>query len=646
MDQNFLVTFDETTGGIRSLVNKTDKYAMNWVEGASVWGTVKGAEIVSVTPVKDGIDAVYQTDYFTVSVSRRLTEGVLKERYVLKNRICADVFLLRGAFGIYLTFNDSYAEAATCLTKRCHTHIWCGLNSSYVQAIKMGPCPFGLGLVLTEGSFDTYSVERDLKEQSNDRGDFLFHPEPIVLRPGEETVLAWDLFWFPDGHFNEALAQYENIITVDAENYTVFAAEPIRFSVSKPDAKITLGGALLPAKTENGRTVIEYLPSRTGEHIFMIEADGRRTKAEFFVQIPFRELVKQRVKFIVRHQQYHDPQSALDGAYLIYDNEDHCPVFDYVDRDRNASRERLVMGLLVAKYLQYEADPEVYDSLMHYYRFVSREFFDEESAEVYDTIGKSPQFKRLYNAPWMSVFMLEMYNVTKDTTYLTHMVRLLKRYYEIGGDTFYPNGLSLFESVEALKKAGMTAEADELAALFRRHADNIAQKGADYPAIEVRYEQTIVTPAATIMAQMAQIDGGTGYVSECQKHIAILERFNGHQPSHHLYEVALRHWDAYWFGKRKNYGDTMPHAASVHSSNAFLHYGWLSGNDAYIRKAHMGARNCLSLFHADGSASMAYVYPYKINGVRGEYYDEFANEQDGFLYYMMKFYGYMGAPKQ
>lgn len=84
----------------------------------------------------------------------------------------------------------------------------------------------------------------------------------------------------------------------------------------------------------------------------------------------------------------------LDGAFLIYDNEEKCQVFDYVFTDFNASRERLVMGLLVAKYLQWVKDDEVYEKFMKYYRFVTREFYDEETGEVYNNVGKHTEFKR------------------------------------------------------------------------------------------------------------------------------------------------------------------------------------------------------------------------------------------------------------
>lgn len=60
------------------------------------------------------------------------------------------------------------------------------------------------------------------------------------------------------------------------------------------------------------------------------------------------------------------------------------------------------------------------------------EFYGEETGEVYNNVGKHTEFKRLYNAPWMSVLVLEMYNLTGDKAYLEKMFKLLSVYYSIG----------------------------------------------------------------------------------------------------------------------------------------------------------------------------------------------------------------------
>ena len=639
----FDIKFIYENGGVDSMVNTEDKDAMNWVEGVSTWGTIKDSEVVSVEKVENGVNAVYKTKHLLVHAERRLENNIYKEKYTFESAIGVDVFFNRGAVGIYTTFNDSYAKASICMKQRCHTHLWCGRNTSYVNAVKMGPCDFGLALVLTKGSLDTYSNERDLSLYSDDRGDFILHPSIFNLRPGEKMCIEWEMFWYKDGEFFSDIEKYDSVILVDADNYTFLTDEKIEFSVNRENAEITLDDEPIPTVTKDGRTYVSYAPKRTGHHTFVIRSGDIETIAEFFVHIPFKETIRKRAEFIVKHQQFHCEGSALDGAYLIYDNQDKCLIFDELNGDYNASRERLVMGLFIAKYLQYEKNPEIYESLMKYYRFVAREFFDEETGIVYNTIGKNPEFKRLYNAPWMSVFMLELYNLTGDDTFLDKMYKLLEVYYNstvwgVSGDKFYPNGLSLFETVEALKKAGKTEKAENLTKLYRRHADNIAKIGLNYPEHEVRYEQTIVTPAVMILAQMYQIDHDESLIAECKKHIKVLERFNGRQPSHYMNDMAIRHWDAFWFGKRRIFGDTFPHTASVHTSDAFLHYYWISGDEEYKKRAICGARNNLSLFNEDGSAYCTRLHPLTVNGVRGEYYDEFANEQDGFLYFMIKFF--------
>ena len=114
--------------------------------------------------------------------------------------------------------------------------------------------------------------------------------------------------------------------------------------------------------------------------------------------------------------------------------------------------------------------------------------------------------------------------------------------------------------------------------MYRRHIDNIIKIGTSYPEHEVRYEQTIVTPAVTLIAQMYQITHDKALIEECRKQLMILEKFNGRQPTHYMNDLAVRHWDGYWFGKRMLYGDTFPHSASIHSSDAFLHYYMITGD--------------------------------------------------------------------
>lgn len=637
---DFLIEFDPIDGTLLSLKDPFDSENMNWVEGDCKWGTVKGAETVSATVNSDSVHAVYKTKHLIVTVDRKIEGNIYRETYRFENTGKKDVFFNRGGVGIYTTFNDNYDLSTVCLKQKCHTHIWCGRNSSYINARKMGLYEKSLALVLTKGSLDTYSVERVIERSSHDRGDFILHPMPFHLRPNESMTLEWEMFWCKDGDFENALLPYETVLPIKCDYYTVFSNEKIKFSVPDTTAQVFLDGKQIETHECDGETIVKYKPERLGDHNFIIKyRNGKyETVAQFFVQIPFKYLARKRAEFIVRHQQFSSEGDALDGAYMVYDNQDKCLIYDELFADYNACRERLGMGIFIAKYLQYDRDEWIYDSLMKYYRFVSREFFDEETGAVYNSVGKDPEFKRLYNAPWMSVFMMEMFNLTGDKAYLERMFKLLKVYYSIGGDKFYPNGLSMYESVDALKRGEMYGEAEELTEMYKNHANNIIGIDLSYPGHEVGYEQSIVAPAVTLTAQAYMLTQDEKYVEASKKQLMILERFNGRQPSHYLNDLAIRHWDGYWFGKRQLYGDTFPHSASVHTSDAFLHYYWITGDKYWEKRAKCGARNNLSVFRPDGSASCTRIHPLTVNGIRGEYYDEFANEQDGFMYFYMKFF--------
>ena len=95
--------------------------------------------------------------------------------------------------------------------------------------------------------------------------------------------------------------------------------------------------------------------------------------------------------------------------------------------------------------------------------------------------------------------------------------------------------------------------------LFRRHANQLIEIGTAYPASEVNYEQSIVQPAAEVILQVYEVTGEEKYLRGAEQQIAVLELFDGQQPDYHLHETAIRHWDGYWFGKRRVFGDTFPH---------------------------------------------------------------------------------------
>ena len=114
---------------MKELINANDKYKMNWIEGNTEWGTVKCPKGISVKKTSSQ------------------SGDIITERYTFTNTTDKDIFTSLKDISIYTPFNDDYTcGAKACMTTKCHTHIWCGENISYVMCLRMGGEAPHLGL--------------------------------------------------------------------------------------------------------------------------------------------------------------------------------------------------------------------------------------------------------------------------------------------------------------------------------------------------------------------------------------------------------------------------------------------------------------------------------------------------------------------
>ncbi|MDO5291988.1 MAG: six-hairpin glycosidase [bacterium] len=613
---------------MKSLIAENDKYKMNWIQGATEWGTVKAPKTLQVQRV-----FCQHKDYFV-------------ERYTFTNISKLPVFTSLKEIAIYTPFNDDYCGSDVCIHKRCHTHIWCGGNISYIMALRMGGEAPHLGLVLTKGSLEGYSVERDLSRKSNDRGDFLLHPTPQELDPGESFVIEWKLFWHNGkADFYRKLSVLQpRFIEVRAEQYIVFEGETTgieitpKFSFTSDSVHITVEDQEIPFTIEKGKILIKNKETdikQYGERVYHICVEEIETILRIMILPPFLEVVKRRCHFIVEKQQFHRKGSPLDGAYLIYDKEEshtyYSPEYDY-----NGGRERIGMGILIACFLKVTPDKELEKSLRKYTDYIEREIYNEKAHKVTNDIEYNDTYKRLYNYPWVAVFYLELYELWQKDSFLTKAYQIIQAFYEQGGEQFYAIELPLERILTELDKANRKDEYKELLTYFRKHGDTILKNDILYPAHEVNFEQSIVAPATQVLMQLYFVTGEEQYKSGAIRQMQVLELFSGTQPDYHLYEVAIRHWDGYWFGKRKQFGDTFPHYWSALTGNAYMEYARMTGEEQCYKKSEASLRGVLSLFFPDGSASCAYVYPVQVNGEDAQRFDAYANDQDWGLYFYLR----------
>jgi len=289
------------------------------------------------------------------------------------------------------------------------------------------------------------------------------------------------------------------------------------------------------------------------------------------------------------------------------------------------------MGVLIARALQQNLlkDREKAEqSLREYHAFYLRELVNVATGLVCNCSGKDNSYFRLYNYPWAVTFFLECWKLWGEKENLKTAVRITEKFYEQDGFRFYPIEMPIVMLCQELEKAGEQEDLKTVRDLFRRHADQLIEIGTAYPASEVNYEQSIVQPAAEVILQVYEVTGEEKYLRGAEQQIAVLELFDGQQPDYHLHETAIRHWDGYWFGKRRVFGDTFPHYWSAENGRTFKRYARLTGNEEYNIRGEHSLRGVLSMFFEDGTATCAYVYPYSVNGQKTDFADPYANDQD------------------
>lgn len=667
-DDVWQLQLDRATGAITQITNKRDPHGMNWVRQSGrwehrdwvadtsaaalplggQWGLVSTAHtgllhVANVRRVSERAwEAVYVSAVLTVTVRRELDPtGALIESYTFKHTGVVDLELPVGAVSISAPFFDQYPDASESLTNRCHTHLWTGGASSWVNALRMGTAAPHLGLVLTQGSLVAYSQHGST---FNDRGVFLLHPAAMRLKRNDTVTIAWRLFWHKGWEdFFAKVAGVEGFVRMTAKDYVMEAGQPLEIvaesSSALAGAQLLVNGSPISTQAAGSRITASIPTSRPGDLLVAVDLGGRQSWLRAYVTPAVDALIDGRVKFIVRRQQRHAPGDPLDGAYLAFDNETGQQVYNPARSDHNAGRERVAMGVLGALYLPRCRDEafkvELRRSLERYSAFVSRELEDEQGV-VYERVGRE-KHERIYNFPWVAHFHLAMYRATGDADQLERFGRVMRAYYATEkGSQFYPIGIPAYEGLKALSEAGRAADREELLGKLRAHADYFLKTGTNYPRSEVNFEQSIVAPAVQLLAEMYVITGEPRYLEGAKAQMPLLEAFAGRQPDHRLNEISIRHWDDYWFGKLRVYGDTMPHYWSTINALAYAYYGIGTNDPNWNRRAEDVVKGNLSLFSPEGTGSAAYLNALTTNGTPGQRNDPWANDQDWALVNLLR----------
>jgi hypothetical protein len=657
-NSRFIFDYDNETGGIQRIANSSDPSNMNfvlrsdgsqysWQTKDEAWGlgfatisysgsmrTVRWNKVSRLVKTRDETVFEYDITPLRLRIIRRYTpSGDFEEHYEFSNASTQKLSVTH--VGIYTPFNDNYPDAKTSVTSRCQAHIWTGENTSYVNAVRMGGTAPHLGLVLTNGSLESYEIQNKT-ESSAFRGTIILNVEDFALPPGAEYDLSWTLFWHTgwNGFYQQAMRKY-GFVKASANSYVSEVGQEVtaRFASAAPFHEVgcSVNGQSAECHQHGTEITMHYTPHEPGDLNFqLLYGKNQRTFLRTHVVSSKSGLIQKRVDFIVHKQQNKEKNDPRFGAYMVYDNELNRIYLNDGPRasdDTDEGAERLGMGVLVALYLQQHPNPEYRQSLLDYANFV-RTGLQTADYKVYSTVGHKTRH-RGYNYPWVAHLYLEMFHLTHEQKYLRDYYATLKRFYREFGHDYYALDIPVADGLHALAMAGMLEERDSLLADFKQMADIFLKNGAAYPVqAESFYDQSALAPVVIFLSEMYTVTKDARYLRGAERLLPMLAAFAGLQPDYHLNEIAVRHWDGYWFGKRRFGGDVFPHHWTALSGVAYWRYAQASGNQEYLRLTNTILENNLAQFFEDGRASCAYIYPARINGQKAQFYDPFANDQD------------------
>ena len=609
-----------------------------WIGAEYAWGSgsvkvdgraAKWFQSISCSTSERGLCYVYRpSPELEVRVTRR-AEGdgeVLHESYEFVNVSPSAIRLAE--IDIHAPFNDNYLSSkGKFLTSRCHAHVWPGGEGGWVSAMRMGGTAPHLGLAIVEGDVSGYGLkERALKKGlSNVRGVIALSPEDVLLAPGAGKRVAWKVF--AHSGWDDFFGKVKRLggIVAEASKYVVPVGEEVHVSVS----------------SASGRAVTTWRCPSVGDHrVPVTGADGRRASVEILGVGDVDARILARARFIVAHQQVNEPGSPYDGAFVPYDNEEERQQRRWEPRDaewkvdHSEGGERLGMGVFLAMMAQRGHKDEFLPPLQRYYRFVRNGLQDPDYSS-WQCVAR-PSRARCFNYPWIIWFYLEMHRLTGESVYLDDMYGTMRRLFR-GDITVSASMVAMpfWECIEALRKAGRKEDAEQALAWCVRMAEPMVSDSVDLKGIEVGMCPEKVSSGLNETLCLYALTRDERYLKASRRLMTWAEAICGRQPSWHCHDIGLHHWDGFWFGNRREWGDTLPHDWNGEMAQAFARYADATGEAGYRARVSGIADAMLGLFTDDGRGTCAWVYPNRVNGRPARFADSLANDQDWALVFYL-----------
>lgn len=570
-----------------------------------------------------------------VEVRRSVREGLLYERYAVRNT-GREPLAVTG-LGIRTPFGDLYDGAERSLERAVHAHVFTGGTWAWALAQPMSGEGRCLGLTVREGALRAYSVEsRNQNSGSDARGHLVllvtdrarnpdsFGGQPVLRVPtGETLTLTWELGWYA------SVADFTTATRPPAvlSAYAVETGQPIVVTgaapVSSPDPEVTV------ERDAEGRHRVSA--SRHGTRTLDL-GDGARTEVLF--HLPLEEVVRRRVDYIIRHQRARERPGLLAHAFVPVDTRTGLTQPTNGWPDWTDGSERIAMPqLLQTAAARGLADPEETEPLLDGWSQFARTHLLDETAAPRRGSQNWHTGPRLYDTPWLAHFFHDRHRANGRPEDLDLAARILERGFELGGAAHLSIGLSpaTLAVGAALDTAGQKDRAESLRTQLIGSARQFVAMGRRLPAHEVAYEQSIVAPLLDLLVDAHTLTGDPAFLDAAAERLPWLLAFGGPQPHVRLHGIAIRHWDGYWFGAHRLWGDVFPHYWSTLTATTLLRLPPALRTPETDRLAEAILRANMANYRPDGSATCAFVLPSTVDGRPAHTADPLANDQDWHL---------------
>ncbi|MER7922378.1 hypothetical protein ABTY96_04475 [Streptomyces sp. NPDC096057] len=565
-----------------------------------------------------------------LEVGRQVKGDHYTETYTWTNT--GDEPLRITGLGVNVPVRDVYDSAAGALARSCHAHVFTGGAWAWVLAEPMAGTPPLLGAIVRAGALWAYSIEsRNSVTWSDIRGHLVVHPtdharnpeafggQPVLdLQPGEEHVLTWDLGWHDD---REAF-----LAATDAPAQLPSLTAPLGTAL---EVRLAEGATLA------GGGVTSY--SHGVRHIDLEQA-GRKSRTAVAFLAPVRELVEARVARILGGHRPHERPEPERYAFVPVDSRTGLRHTENGWQDWTDGAERVGMAVLLQQArTRGWGDPDAIDEGLHGFARFARERLVDSDGSVRRGSRYSDGL-RLYNTPWLAHFFHDQFILYGDPADLDLAAGLLEASYSLGARDHLLLGQpeALVAVAASLDEQGHIARAKSLREALIDHALGFADRGTSLPRHEVSYEQSMVAPLAGLLATAYEVAPDGRLLTALRPVVRWLRAFGGPQPHVRLRDIGIRHWDGYWFGIERLWGDTFPHHWSVLTAVALRQLPEPLRDEDTERVADAIFAANLVDFTPDGLATCAFIMPSCVDGRPAHRADPLMNDQDWALALLLR----------